>query len=176
MAAAPEDTGSVRSPVGKILRDCRHSFYIVFFITFVVEALSIAPMIYMWSVFDRVISSRSGVTLVSLTLLVVGVYIFWTSLDWLRTRLLVRVSLRIDWDLAADVFDASFRRSVGRRGVNAQQLFADLITLRQFMTGEPLLALMSAPFAVIFIIVGALFHPYLAVFIAVAVALMMISA
>ncbi len=176
MVAAQDGTGDERSPVGKILRDCRHSFYIVFFLSFLVEVLSIAPIIYMWSVFDRVISTRSGVTLASLTLLIVGVYIFWGALNWLRTRLLVRVSLRIDWDLASDVFDASFRRSVGRRGVNAQQLFADLITLRQFMTGEPLLALISAPFAIIFIIVGALFHPYLAAFIAVAVVLMMVSA
>jgi ABC-type protease/lipase transport system fused ATPase/permease subunit len=82
----------------------------------------------------------------------------------------------VDWDLASDVFDASFRRSVGRRKVNVQQLMGDLLALRQFLTGGPALALIAAPFAIIFVIVGALFHPYLAAFIAVAVMLMMISA
>ena len=174
---AAVDAGDVdQKPLGKILKDCRHSFYIIFVLSFLVEVLSLAPIIYMWNVFDRVISSRSGITLVSLTILVVGVYIFWSALDWIRTRLLVRISLRIDWDLASDVFDASFRRSVGRRNVNVQQLLGDLLTMRQFMTGEPLLALISAPFAVIFIIVGALFHIYLAIFIAVAVILMLLSA
>jgi len=176
VVAVAEEPGRWDRPVAKVLRSCRHSFYIVFVISFVVELLSVAPMIYMWTVFDRVLTSRSLVTLVSLTVLMVGVYIFWGALDWLRTRLLVRVSLRLDWDLAADVFDASFRRSVGRRGVNVQLLLGDLITLRQFTTGEPLLALISAPFAVIFIAVGWLMHPYLAYFIGAAVVIMLISA
>lgn len=174
--AAVNAEGVDHSPLGKILRDCRHSFYIVFVVSFIVEMLALAPIIFMMSVYDRVISSGSGVTLVSLTVLIVGVYIFWGALEWIRTRLLVRVSLRIDWDLASDVFDASFRRSVGRRNVNVQQLLGDLLSVRQFMTGEPLLALIAAPFAFIFIIVGALFHVYLAIFIAVAVTLMLVSA
>lgn len=175
MAAVDKD-GDEGSPLGKILRDCRHSFYIVFAVSFIVEMLALAPIIFMMSIYDRVISSGSGITLVSLTFLIVGVYIFWGALEWIRTRLLVRVSLRIDWDLASDVFDASFRRSVGRKNVNVQQLLGDLLIVRQFMTGQPLLALIAAPFAFIFIIVGALFHVYLAIFIAIAVLLMLVSA
>lgn len=163
-------------PVARLLKACRHSFYLVFFFTAITECLAVAPMLYMMSAYDRVISTRSGVTLVSLTLLIVGVYLFWSALEWMRTRLLIRISLRTDWDLAADVFDASFRRSVGRRGVNVQQLMGDVVSFRQFMTGEPILALMSAPFAIVFIVVGALFHPWLAAFIAVAVVLMLVSA
>lgn len=173
------DNGRTRAtdkPVARLLKACRHSFYLVFFFTAITECLAVAPMLYMMSAYDRVISTRSGVTLVSLTLLIVGVYLFWSALEWMRTRLLIRISLRTDWDLAADVFDASFRRSVGRRGVNVQQLMGDVVSFRQFMTGEPILALMSAPFAIVFIVVGALFHPWLAAFIAVAVVLMLISA
>jgi ATP-binding cassette subfamily C exporter for protease/lipase len=168
--------GKAAKPVAQLLKACRHSFYLVFFFTAITECLAVAPMLYMMSAYDRVISTRSGVTLVSLTLLIVGVYLFWSALEWMRTRLLVRISLRTDWDLAADVFDASFRRSVGRRNVNVQQLMGDVVAFRQFMTGEPMLALMSAPFAIVFVIVGGLFHPLLAAFIAVAVVLMMLSA
>lgn len=138
--------------------------------------LALAPILYMLSVYDRAVSSRSAITLVSLTLLVVGVYIFWASIDWMRSRLLVRISLRVDWELAADVFDASFRRSVRRATVNVQQLLGDLLALRQFLTGTAAIALMSAPFAVIFIAVGVLFHVYLAIFTFIAVFLMVISA
>lgn len=164
------------TPVGKLLKACRHSFYLVFVFTAITECLAVAPMLYMMSTYDRVISTRSGVTLVSLTLLIIGVYLFWIALEWMRTRLLIRISLRTDWDLAGEVFDASFRRSVGRKGINVQQLMADVVTFRQFMTGDPILALMAAPFAIVFVIVGGLFHPYLAVFIAVAIVLMMVSA
>ncbi len=164
-----------RKPIESVLFQCRRSFYFAFFITAVADLLSIAPLLYMMNVFDRVISSRSGVTLVSLTLLILALYIFWSAIEWIRSRLMVRLSLRIDWDLSADIFDASFRRYVGRKNVNVHQLLGDLTTLRQFLTGQGVLTLMDAPFAVVFIIVGALFHPYLAIFAIVASVLMLIA-
>lgn len=153
-----------RKPIESVLYQCRRTFYFAFFITFVADLLSITPMLYMMNVFDRVITSRSGVTLVSLTLLILALYIFWSAIEWIRSRLLVRLSLRIDWDLSADIFDASFRRYVGRKNINVHQLLGDLNTMRQFTTGQGALTIMDAPFAIIFIIIGGLFHPYLAIF------------
>jgi PrtD family type I secretion system ABC transporter len=130
----------------------------------------------MWNAFDRVLSSRSLITLVSLTALIVGVYVFWSAMEWIRSRLMVRLSLRIDWELAAEVFDASFRRHAGRREINVQQVMTDLLELRQFLSGKGVLAVLEAPFAVVFIVVGALFHPYLAVFSLAAAVIMMVAA
>ena len=106
-------SGSDRKPIEAVLYECRRTFYLAFMITAVVDLLSIAPMLYMMNVFDRVVTTRSGVTLVSLTVLVLAVYVFWSAIEWIRSRLLVRLSLRIDWDLSADIFDASFRRFAG---------------------------------------------------------------
>ena len=167
--------GSLRKPIEAVLYDCRRSFYFVFMVTALVDLLSIAPMLYMMNVFDRVITSRSEVTLVWLTVLVLAVYVFWSAMEWIRSRLLVRISLRIDWDLSADIFDASFRRFVGRKNVNVHQLLGDLTTLRQFLTGQGVLTLMDAPFGIFFIIIGGLFHPLLAVFTIVASVLMLLA-
>lgn len=153
-----------KKPVKKILGQTRQAFFFAIGLTFVIDLLSVTPLLYMMSAFDRVLSSRSGVTLVSLTLVVIAFYVFWSALEWIRSRLMIRLSLRIDWDLAADVFDASFRRYVGRKNVNVQQLLGDLQALRQFMTGPPVLSLIEAPFALVFIGIGAIFHPYLAIF------------
>jgi len=153
-----------KQPVKKILAQTRQAFFFAMGLTFVIDMLSVTPLLYMMSAFDRVLSSRSGVTLVSLTLVVIAFYVFWSALEWIRSRLMIRLSLRIDWDLAADVFDASFRRYVGRKNVNVQQLLGDLQALRQFMTGPPVLSLIEAPFALVFIGIGAIFHPYLAIF------------
>ena len=164
----PQPPGEIvsdgRQPIESVLYQCRRTFYFAFFITFVADLLSIAPLLYMMNVFDRVISSRSGITLVSLTLLIIALYVFWSAIEWIRSRLLVRLSLRIDWDLSADIFDASFRRYVGRKNINVHQLLGDLTALRQFLTGPGVLTIMDAPFAIIFIIIGGLFHPYLAIF------------
>ena len=164
-----------RKPLQTILHECRRSFYLAFGITAVADLLSVAPLLYMMQVFDRVISSRSGVTLVSLTLIILALYVFWSAIEWIRSRLLVRLSLRIDWDLSADIFDASFRRYVGRKNVNVHQLLGDLTNVRQFLTGQGVLTIMDAPFAIIFIVIGGLFHPYLALF-ALAAALLMLIA
>jgi len=174
MTPTPEPAGTpAKAPLGTLLRQCRKAFLFAFLLTFFIDALSIAPLLYMMNVFDRVIATRSEITLISLTLVVLGLYVFWSALEWIRSRIMVRLSLRIDWELAADVFDASFRRYVARRNVNVHQLLGDLLSLRQFMTGQPVLALMDAPFALVFIFIGALFHPYLAAFVVVAALLML---
>jgi ATP-binding cassette subfamily C exporter for protease/lipase len=161
--------------VGGVFSTVRRGFWFAAVLCLVIEALSLAPIVYMWNAFDRVLSSRSLITLVSLTVLIVGVYLFWSAMEWVRSRLMVRLSLRIDWELAAEVFDASFRRHAGRKGVNVQQVMSDLLELRQFLAGKGVIALLEAPFALVFIVVGALFHPYLAVFSLAAAAIMMVA-
>jgi len=160
------------NPLRAVLQQCRQAFWLTGLLTLVIEVLSISPILYMMNLYDRVLSSRSEVTLVSLTVLILGLYVFWSAMEWLRTRLMVRISMRVDWDLAAATFDAAFRRYVGRRKVDVHQVLGDLLQVRQFLTGPSILALMSAPFAFVFVIVGAFFHPYLAVFILVASALL----
>jgi PrtD family type I secretion system ABC transporter len=151
---------------------CKRTFVAAFVFTFIIDLLSVTPMLYMMNSYDHVLNTKSGVTLVSLTFVVLVFYVFWSALEWIRARLLVRLSLRIDWDLAAEVFDASFRRYVGRKNVNVHQLLGDLVSLRQFLTGQSIISLMDAPFAFIFIIIGGIFHPYLAIFAMVASVLM----
>lgn len=164
------------NPVSDLLRQCKKSFVFVAILTLVIEVLSITPIVFMWNMFDRVISSRSEVTLVSLTALVMLAYGFWSGLEWVRTRMMIRISLRIDWDIAARVFDTSFRRYVARKDVDVHQVLGDVVTLRQFLTGGALLALMSAPYAIIFIFIGWAFHPYLAIFILVATIVQLLAA
>jgi len=163
-------------PVSQLLRQYKRSFVLALWITLVIEVLSVTPIIYMWNLFDRVIAARSGVTLVSLTLLVLLAYGFWSGLEWVRQRLMIRISLRMDWDIAARVFDTAFRHHVARKDVDVHQVLDDVVRLRQFLTGTPILSLMSAPFGFVFIIIGWAFHPYLAIFILVASVLQLIAA
>ena len=164
-----------RKPIEAVLYDCRRTFYFAFMITALIDFLAITPMLFMMNVMDRVIAPRSGVTLVSLLVLVIALYIFWSALEWIRSRILVRLSLRIDWDLSADIFDASFRRYVGRKNVNVQQLLGDLTNLRQFLTGPGMITLIDAPFGIVFIIIGAMFHPFLAIFALAASAVILVT-
>ena len=111
-----------RKPINSIIYNCRRSFYFVIISTIIIDTMYLVPMLFMMIVMDKVMNSRSVVTLISVTLVVVGIYLFWSALEWIRTRMMVRLSLRLDWDLSADIFDASFRRFVGRKNINVQQL------------------------------------------------------
>lgn len=178
--AAPQDgqrsmPADGRRPIESVLHQCRRAFYFAFMVTAIIDLLGVVPMLYMMNVMDRALTTRSGVTLISLTVLVIALYVFWSSLEWIRSRLMVRLSLRIDWDLSSEVFDASFRRYVGRKNVNVHQLLGDLTTLRQFLTGHGVLTLMDAPFGIIYIVIGAFFHPYLAAFAILASVLMLMA-
>ena len=164
-----------RKPIEAVLYECRRTFYLAVAISITIDFLSITPMLYMMNVMDKAINSRSGVTLISLTVLVVALYLFWSAIDWIRSRLLTRLSLRIDWDLSADIFDASFRRHVGRKNVDVHQLLGDLTNLRQFLTGQGILTIIDAPFALVFIAIGGIFHPFLALF-ALGASLLMLAA
>lgn len=172
--APGEIAKSDRKPIEAVLYECRRTFYFAFFVTAIVDLMSIAPMLYMLNVMDHAIGAKSTVTLISLTALVVALYVFWSAIEWIRSRLLTRLSLRIDWDLSADIFDASFRRHVGRKNANVHQLLGDLSKLRTFLTGPGLLSVIDAPFAFVFIGIGAIFHPALAIFALGATVLMLV--
>ncbi|MEO5377106.1 MAG: ATP-binding cassette domain-containing protein [Magnetococcus sp. DMHC-6] len=153
-----------RGPIAKLLLDSRRVFVFAIFLTAVTEILSIAPILFMVNLFDRVISSRSVVTLISLTVLLFAVYAFDNSLEWVRRRLMTRFAMRLDWDIAIDVFDASFRRFAGLKPVNVQQIMGDVVELRNFFQGRLLIGVMEAPFAIVFAVIASFFHIWLSYF------------
>jgi PrtD family type I secretion system ABC transporter len=165
-----------RGPVSNLLIQNKNVFSFGFLLTFFTELMSITPIIYMMNMFDRVMSSRSEVTLISLTLLLIALLVFWSSLDWVKSRLFTRLSMRLDWDLSVEVFDATFRRFAGRKRVNVQQVMGDLFKLRQFIQGSTLMAIMEAPFAVLVLAILWFMHPYLAVFAVVMLLILLILA
>jgi PrtD family type I secretion system ABC transporter len=118
----------------------------------------------MMNLFDRVLTSRSVTTLASITVLLLAVYLFTHSLEWVRKRLLTRFAMRLDWDTSVDVFNASFRKFVGHQRVNIQQIMGDSVELRKFFQGNTFLAILQAPFCILFAVVAYFFHPWLCYF------------
>ncbi|WP_347717621.1 hypothetical protein [Sphingomonas sp.] len=64
------------------LDQCRSHFIGVVVFSALLNLLFIVPMLYMLQVYDRVVPTREAATLL--------------MLDWTRSRLLVRASLRLD--------------------------------------------------------------------------------
>ena len=67
----------------------------------VISLLALAPTLYMLEVYERVVNSRSTVTLLMLTLMVVFAYALMEFLEKIRIALLRASSVRVDQKLSA---------------------------------------------------------------------------
>ena len=164
-----------KSPVGVVLFTQARVLWASFILTFVIEVAAITPILYMLNTYDRVMSSRSFVTLVSITAVMVLVFLFSSLLEWLRAQVLIRLALKLDWELAPDVFDAAYRSQLRRQDINIHQLLGDLLSFKQFVSAGPALALMELPIAFFYVGIGFIMHPALAAFTLAAIVVMLIT-
>ncbi|WP_458129926.1 type I secretion system permease/ATPase [Pseudomonas sp. Z2-11] len=130
----------------------------------VIAILMLSPTIYMLQLYDRVLASGNETTLWMLTLIVLMMYLFVGALDWVRSLLVWRLSVGFDEKLAPRVFDAAFNANLKTGKRNAAQPLEDLQQLRQFITGQWLLALFDAPWTPIYILAMFYFHSTLGYF------------
>ena len=152
-----------RSELGRALWGFRREFLLVGMLSFLTNLLMLAPTIYMLQLFDRVLASQSELTLLAVSLITMFLFCALALSEWLRSRLLVRASLRFDRQLSTRVFNGSFQAYLAQSASTASRPFADLNQIRQFLTGLGVFALFDAPWAPIYIAVIFFLHPWLGV-------------
>jgi PrtD family type I secretion system ABC transporter len=143
------------------LEKCRSHLLGVAIFSGLLNLLFIVPMLYMLQVYDRVVPTRGEGTLLVLTAVLVGGLATLAALDWVRSRLLVRASLRVEHELAGPLLNAMLARADRPMDAVARQPMRDFDALRQALTGPALLALCDAPWAPIYVIVSTIIHPAL---------------
>lgn len=142
------------------LQACRQHFVFAAVFSALINLLYLAPTLYMLQVYDRAIPTAGLGTLGLLSLALVVALATLSGLDWIRSRLLVRVSSRLDKELAVPVLTAVLAGSRIPRQLRVQAV-RDMDTFRQAMAGGALLALLDAPWAPIYLIAAFLLHPFL---------------
>lgn len=131
------------------------------FFSLFINALMLVPTFYMLQVYGRVVTGGSLTTLAMLTIILTFLLVTMGLLEWVRSRIMVRVSTRLDVLLGRDVYRASFKRALDSGGQDASaQSLSDLTGLRQFMSGNGLFAFFDAPWLPIYVAVLFLFHPW----------------
>lgn len=149
------------SDLHQALAACRHSFLTTAFFSLFVNLLMLVPAIYMLAIYDRVLMSGSESTLIMLSGIAVFLFLVLGGLEWIRSRIMVATSARLDERLGERVFDAIFRQSLAsNRTVTTSQPLNDLLQIRQFLTGPGLLAFFDAPWMPIYVGLMFLFHLY----------------
>src|SRR5450830_919095 len=150
-----------KNEIVQILQGFRRTFYTIGVFSAITNLLMLAPSLYMLQVYDRVLASRNEVTLLMLTLMILGAYLAMTALELVRSFVLVRVGAKFDMELNKRVYTAAFEQNLRRVGGNAGQALNDLTNIRQFLTGNALFAFFDAPWFPVYLIVIFVFEPSL---------------
>ena len=128
---------------------------------FFINLLMLTASLYMLQVFDRVIQSRSADTLIYLTLIALIALIAFGLLEGVRGRLLLRLSSWIENRLGQDILAGGIDSIVRHGNRPSTQRLRDLQTVRTFVTGPGMIAILDSPWSPTFIAVIFLLHPML---------------
>jgi PrtD family type I secretion system ABC transporter len=158
LGTLPDKQTSVRAA----LKSLKGAGWAIGIISGTVNLLALTGAFYMLQVYDRVLLSRSVPTLIALSVLALGLYIFQGALEIARSQLLVRIGSRVDRNLMAAAHEAAMRLPLlGRQGVEAQQPVRDVDTIRGFLGGQGPVAILDLPWMPLYLTFVFLLHPLL---------------
>ena len=115
-----------------------------------INLLLLVPPLYMLQVFDRVLASRSGETLLVLSIAAFTALVIMALLEVLRARLLAAAGAALDQRLGPRVLDGLLAQTARLSGSAYLNGLRDVNTLRSFLGGAGLTALFDAPWLPIF--------------------------
>ncbi len=134
----------------------------LFVVSGVINLLALTGSIYMLQVYDRVLGSGSLPTLITLSVMAIGLYFFQGVFDVLRSQILVRVGGRLDRQIAPlahrTVVDMP---RFGYSTAEALERGRDVDTLRSFLGSQGPVALFDIPWMPVFLIFVYALHPLL---------------
>lgn len=152
-------TNSPQSELKKLLLMSRRSFLYVALFSFFINLLFLTPTLYMLQVYDRVVGSGSVSTLVMITLIVIAMYVVMAVLEFVRTRIMARISTRMDIAMQDRLVDVMFRHALHNPRNASTEALSDLNAIRGFVSGSGIFAFFDAPWFPFYIAVMFMFHP-----------------
>lgn len=143
------------------LFSCRNAFISIMSFSLVINLLMLTGSLFMLQIYDRVLPSRSIPTLIALTILIIVLYAFMGVLEFIRSRILVRIGLTLDDKLGQNSFSQWLRQSIQIGGKQKYFPLNDLKSLRQFLSGPGPVSLFDMPWVPIYLFIIFMFHFYL---------------
>lgn len=128
----------------------------------IINILALTGSFYMLQVYDRALPSGSLPTLVGLSTLAIGLYVFQGMFDVLRQQILVRIGAQLDRRIAPLAQRVSIDMPrFGFSTAEAMERSRDVDTVRGFLGSPGLVALFDLPWTPVFLVFVYMLHPYL---------------
>jgi ATP-binding cassette subfamily C exporter for protease/lipase len=151
----------VRSTLRSTVLACKGEFMAVGVFSLVTNVLMLVPALFVMHITDSVLVNRNEMTLLFLTLTAVLMFCMVSVAEWSRSRVLARVSTRLDTELAGPLFDGAFRARLAQTVPEPARALADLTLVRQFLTGHAIFAFFDLPWTLLYLGVLFALHPVL---------------
>ncbi|CAM3504935.1 type I secretion system permease/ATPase [Parendozoicomonas haliclonae] len=142
----------------KAVSAVRSQLGIVLGFSFFLNLLMLTVPLYMLQVYDRVLTAGSVPTLMALTLVAVGLVLMASVLEWVRSRLLVRLAALMEQGLEVPLLQQLLQ---SRNEQADRQRLADMERVSGFLSGAGVLALCDAPWLPVYLLVITALHPVL---------------
>ncbi len=159
MGTSMENILSGDREIRAALAESRRLFVSVGFFSIFVNLLMLTGPIFMLQIYDRVLTSRSEATLITLAVITAFLFLMMGVLDHARGRVLARAGARLLARLDARVLRAILARAVApqERSRPATGL-RDLEAIQRFASSNAPFAFFDAPWTPVFLCVLFLFH------------------
>ena len=127
----------------------------------VANIMMLVPTLYMLQIYDRVMISKSEITLVVVSIITFGLMLSMGFAEWARSKVLIAAGVNLELALSQRLFRVSFLNRLKQTQKSTLQPFNDLAQLRQTLTGQSIYALLDAPWTPFYIVIMFLLHPWL---------------
>jgi len=134
----------------------------LFTVSGVINILALTGAFYMLQIYDRALASGSMPTLVAISVLAIGLYVFQGLFDVIRSQILVRVGARLDARIAPLAHEVAIDMPrFGFSTAEALERGRDVDTVRGFLGSQGPVALFDLPFVPVFLVFVYILHPLL---------------
>lgn len=162
MVKSKELTPAKRRSLAELTRGLRGIVIFLFIVSGLINVLALTGSLYMMQIYDRALTSGSIPTLVVLSGLAVGLYLFQGCFDVIRSQVLVRVGARMDKKIAPLAHRVAI--DMPRFGFSTSEALErgrDVDTVRGFLGSQGPAALFDLPWMPIYLAFIYFLHPLL---------------
>lgn len=158
---ATREKPTTHPTLAEALRACRRSLLAVVLFSLLLNVLALATPLYVLQLYDRVLPNRTTDTLVVLSIAVMLALAAHAGLYTVRRLVMQRLGDWLERKVGGEVLAVSIRRAVRKRHTPSVSALRDLASVRSFVAGSSLLALLDVPWTIVFILVIFVLHPSL---------------
>ncbi len=147
--------------LSQLARTYKQELLLALVFSSVANIMMLVPTLYMLQIYDRVMISKSEITLVVVSIISFGLMLSMGFAEWARSKVLIAAGVNLELTLSQRLFRVSFLNRLKQTQKSTLQPFNDLAQLRQTLTGQSIYALLDAPWTPFYIVIMFLLHPWL---------------